>query len=157
MNMKKIYFDKELAPAIIRAIAQARRSIAVAVYQLSPDAPTSHQRLKELWHELRFAGQRGLNPRAIICEGGGFLPGRKSALLAKLALEVNNWEVKLWPDGQIMHAKMLIIDSEQVFLGSHNWTQGGLLANREASLWSDDRETVKQAEDWFNSIWLQHH
>jgi phosphatidylserine/phosphatidylglycerophosphate/cardiolipin synthase-like enzyme len=151
--MKNVYFDKDLAPAIISAIASAKTSIELAVYQISPDTPTTHARLKELWQALRGAGERGCICKAVIHEGGTILPATGAALMTKHELEKSKWQVHLWPKGKIMHAKMLIVDSTKVFIGSHNWTQGGLLMNKEASLYSDDSTDIKRAREWFLGMW----
>jgi hypothetical protein len=51
------------------------------------------------------------------------------------------------------HTKGIVIDSNRVLLGSHNWTNQGVLVNRDASLILYDAEAAKYFEDIFEYDW----
>jgi V8-like Glu-specific endopeptidase len=52
-----------------------------------------------------------------------------------------------------VHTKGVIVDSRVVVLGSHNWTDHGVLANRDASLIVYDRDVAEYFQDIFNFDW----
>jgi phosphatidylserine/phosphatidylglycerophosphate/cardiolipin synthase-like enzyme len=51
------------------------------------------------------------------------------------------------------HTKAILVDSERVLLGSHNWTNRGTLVNRDASLIIDDAEVTRYYEEIFLFDW----
>lgn len=51
------------------------------------------------------------------------------------------------------HTKGIIVDSESVLIGSHNWTNSGTLYNRDASLIFHDSEIAKYYEEIFLHDW----
>jgi hypothetical protein len=50
------------------------------------------------------------------------------------------------------HTKGIVVDGERVLVGSHNWTNQGTLANRDASLIFEDEEIARYFEEvfWFD-------
>lgn len=50
------------------------------------------------------------------------------------------------------HAKVLIIDSSVCSVGSHNFSENAFSRNEEASVISDDKEFVAQAQKYFDLL-----
>jgi phosphatidylserine/phosphatidylglycerophosphate/cardiolipin synthase-like enzyme len=51
------------------------------------------------------------------------------------------------------HTKGILIDSKIAILGSHNWTNSGVLVNRDASVVVHDDEVAKYFEEIFEFDW----
>jgi len=51
------------------------------------------------------------------------------------------------------HAKIVVIDSRVVFIGSHNWTESALSYNHEASLMVCSQDVAEDLEGYIQSIW----
>jgi len=62
-----------------------------------------------------------------------------------------------------LHAKIVIIDSQAMYLGSANLTGAGLGAkssrkrNFEAGLWTQDSNLIDAMQDYFNTLWEGRH
>jgi len=52
-----------------------------------------------------------------------------------------------------MHNKFAVIDNKIVITGSYNWTASAGKRNDENLLVLDDKEIVKQYQDYFNTLW----
>lgn len=62
-------------------------------------------------------------------------------------------EVKRHVSKHLLHLKMMVLDSETLVTGSHNYTQSAFSANYEMSLILSDGVNLKPAEDFFNALW----
>jgi hypothetical protein len=51
------------------------------------------------------------------------------------------------------HNKGIVVDSQQVLVGSHNWSGAGTTTNRDASLIFDDPDVAKYYEEVFRYDW----
>lgn len=68
-------------------------------------------------------------------------------------LEASGVAVKWDKRTYLMHRKIAVIDEEAIFIGSTNWTEGGLYKNREIYLFVHDPEVAKQIVERFNADW----
>jgi len=55
-------------------------------------------------------------------------------------------DVRYLPNSRCCHAKILLVDRQDLFIGSHNWSQKSLFNNFETSIHTTDRELIKQVE-----------
>ena len=62
-------------------------------------------------------------------------------------------EVKRHVSKHLLHLKMMLLDSETLVTGSHNYTQSAFSANYEMSLILSDGVNLKPAQDFFNALW----
>jgi cardiolipin synthase len=109
----------EAYPAMLAAIAGARREIFLEVYQFSPDGIGA-----EFVAALAAAARRGVDVRVII-DGIGSAPG---ATEVAVALEEAGCHVRIW--GRLLlllagrlrrnHRKILAVDGELAFVGGLN-------------------------------------
>ncbi len=110
---------REAYPAMLAAIAGARREVFLEVYQFSPDGIGA-----EFIAALSAAARRGVQVRAVI-DGIGSAP---HATEVAVALEEAGCEVRIW--GRILlllagrlrrnHRKILAVDGELAFVGGLN-------------------------------------
>jgi phosphatidylserine/phosphatidylglycerophosphate/cardiolipin synthase-like enzyme len=57
--------------------------------------------------------------------------------------------------GTTTHAKIVVVDSTCVFVGSHNWTESALTANNEVSALIISKEIAREALAYFSGLWEQ--
>jgi Helicase conserved C-terminal domain/PLD-like domain/SNF2-related domain len=60
--------------------------------------------------------------------------------------------VKLWEGEGFLHAKAYLL-GQSVGIGSANFTGAGLTRNRELVGWRQDRQPVREVEEWFDGYW----
>jgi phosphatidylserine/phosphatidylglycerophosphate/cardiolipin synthase-like enzyme len=68
-------------------------------------------------------------------------------------LKANGILVKYDSFTQTTHDKLVIIDNEEVIVGSHNWGFSAFEKNNEASVLIKDKGTAEYYEDYFENLW----
>lgn len=56
-----------------------------------------------------------------------------------------------------MHAKMIIVDGKQAYIGSINYSAGSMDMNRELGIVFDDQSIIQQLNDQFKNDWGYHY
>jgi cardiolipin synthase len=110
---------REAYPAMLAAIASARREIFLEVYQFAPDGVGA-----EFIAALSAAARRGVHVRVIL-DGIGSAPGAREV---KVALREAGCHVRIWGRALLLlagrlrrnHRKILAIDGELAFVGGLN-------------------------------------
>lgn len=69
------------------------------------------------------------------------------------ALQSQDIEAKALQTTKLVHAKLMIIDSEKVITGSHNYTQFAFHINFELSVILDDKNIAADFNIFFNNLW----
>jgi hypothetical protein len=139
-------------PSLKMEIDKARTSVVAAVYifALYPerqDALTTH-----LAAALVAAKKRGCSVRIILDNGGndgplgedGVNANNRSAYqyLSAFGLDMCFADV---PTSTVMHGKAVVIDSNVVFVGSHNWSEAAFSKNVEMGVVVRSAEIAKKA------------
>jgi len=112
-------------------IKRAREEICVAAFYLSDDPDDDEDRLDQVLDALTAAGARGVRVRVLSDKGFhrtypewpdrfATLPGCESRLLDARGL---------W--GGVLHAKYMVVDGRECFVGSQNWDWRALTHIRE--------------------------
>lgn len=137
-----IYFDGDYTTQLKAAIETATEKIDVCMYvwRWYQNDPTLE--LQQVYIALLRAANKGVRVRILTD-----FPD----VAARMRMDGLN-AVSV-PASKIMHAKMFIIDSKLVALGSHNMTKRSTTKNHEATAVLTDFESVQQAETYFNAIW----
>ena len=138
--------NREFAPALLRGIRDARRSIVCCYYlfKLGPNRGNLPRRIAE---ELIRARQRGVEVTVILeTQGGGSRNDRLDADNHATASYLSRGGVRVFFDSPSVttHTKATVIDDRYVFLGSHNLTQGALTHNNELSVLIDSPEVASE-------------
>lgn len=60
---------------------------------------------------------------------------------------------KKWPQKNLLHSKLVIIDKEIVVSGSHNFTGNAFCANLETSVIFHEPALALKFSDYFNNLW----
>ncbi|MBS0975588.1 phospholipase D-like domain-containing protein, partial [Serratia rubidaea] len=131
--------------------AQARQRIDIAQFYVM-NRPGS--RLDAVLAELRRAGERGVQIRLLL-ERKGLRNSAADTLeqlaaIPQLELRVLDYQPL---SGGIMHAKYLLVDDEQAFVGSQNFDWRALEHIHEVGLRVSDAGVVRQIQAVFEQDW----
>jgi len=139
----KVYFSPNggCQDAIIAQISNAKRSIDVAMYNLTS---------REIAKELVSAKERGVNVRVFMDEKAAKdNKYAKDTYLSQSGIEVRHYTARKG----IMHNKFAVIDNQVLITGSFNWTPTANWENEENLLIITDAYIVKQYSGRFEQIW----
>lgn len=88
------------------------------------------------------AVRRGVRVRAITNNS------QITQTLKKVGIEAKTPATK-----NIIHSKLMLLDSKIIVIGSHNYTQPAFTANHELSVMFEDEKLAQEYKDFFNSLW----
>ena len=106
----------------------------------------------------RYAAQYGSLHRDIqsintSLDGMDLTPGSRDDTLGLIGLlRRPNVQVRLG-SSRFNHSKCYILGNDSVFVGSSNFTRGGLVGNHELNAGLYQPGAVKQTRDWFDRMW----
>lgn len=132
-------YGKEL----IELFSQVERTIEIVMfdwrwYELDPANP-----MQLINNALVQAARRGVNVRCVTSSPDVILTLNGCGLKAK----------KVQRRG-LLHSKMVILDSEVVLIGSHNFTHNALAKNYETTMLIADAESAEAWRAIFEKLWL---
>jgi len=131
--------DEEYYQSMKDDLGNASETILVAMYSMIYDPVDLDDWANDLIRELVNAKDRGVNVTVII-ENRTYSPLYMNETYVKENLEAyqylseNNVTVQLDNENDTDHMKLVIIDDNIVYVGSHNWTEAGLYYNSETSV-----------------------
>lgn len=142
------YPDALYGPAILKAIEEAETYIEIMVYVFRTDY-VGDVLPKRVRDALKAAAARGVKV-LIIFNYSRFEPDLCS-INYQVARELHEagCKVRMGPRNQTFHTKLAIFDLSLVFIGSHNWTRGGLQFNGELTVYSNTLEMRQRAIGYF--------
>lgn len=140
--------DRDYFPTVQHMIDSANSSVKAIIYSVNyyPSYPDSVGHM--LLFDLEEAVKRGVDVRLITDQ----TPTEKPVLSVLRDMGVN---VKFDSGDLTTHAKLIIIDSEIVIIGSTNWSYHSIDKNHEANVIVRSASLAKEFEDYFNMIWAE--
>jgi len=124
-------------------LAGAKRSIRLLMYEVTTAKdPTA------LVDELIAAEGRGVAVTALFDATSAFFGVKRTATAQKVAAKLRGAGATVCFDdpGRLMHAKVVVVDGEQVVVGSSNWTGFALSYNVEADVFLRSKELARELE-----------
>ncbi len=124
------YFD-----VLREKINSAQKEIVISMFLFKTTGPPVY-RPNILVEELGKAVRRGVDVKVILEMGPKEKRSRVDEDNLRTAVKLIEKNIKVYfdPPNVDSHAKIVVIDRKYVFIGSHNFTQSGLLYNNEASV-----------------------
>jgi len=151
--MITILKDEEFRTAILNAIAGANREILIATYKMDYSERLSTRHLNALVQALHRASKRGVRVRCLLnMDKENSTIGRIN-MRAKALLIEKGIITKTGPEGRTYHAKIVIIDEQVAFVGSHNLSESSLCRNFEVSLMIDDPQFALELREIYLKEW----
>ncbi|HBR10448.1 TPA: hypothetical protein DD712_04285 [Candidatus Acetothermia bacterium] len=148
-NDTQIYGD-----VLLQLLNLARRSVYVVMYRIAyyPYFPDSLS--NRILAALVDATQRGLEVKVIIDDNAPFPTWSEHSKAAALYLLMRGVYVRFDDPALITHAKLVIIDSEDILLGSTNWNFHSLERNNEVNIAIlQSPQIAALYEQFFWSLW----
>jgi len=144
--------NREYLPVLTDLVLRSKQTISLTMYQVGFKKKQNHSAIEMLCQQLQHAALRGVKCRAILAAGSAYMPSANAANLARDIFIDWGWEVIQMPDTQLMHAKSVVFDKEQLLIGSHNWTLPGLMINYETSVLVEDKHQAENLHLWHDLI-----
>jgi phosphatidylserine/phosphatidylglycerophosphate/cardiolipin synthase-like enzyme len=119
---------------LLELFPRAARSIHVVMYRLSVYHGFSDSLANELVDQLIAAVGRGLDVRVVLDDCSFYPDSAEANLTAALYLFRHGIDVRFDEPDETTHAKLVVIDGQDVVLGSTNWNYYSLERNVEASV-----------------------
>ena len=132
--MITILKDEQFRVAVLSAINGANREILISTYKLDCKGHLSTRHLNALVSALYRAVKRGVRVRCLLNMDSDHSSIGRINMKAKDLLTENGIIVKTGPMGRTYHSKIIVIDGEMAFVGSHNLTESSLCRNFEVSI-----------------------
>ncbi len=128
---------------------QANRSVYVVMYAVKYDASQYNDPVNVILRKLVDLHKRGVDVKVVVDdETKNSYPETINYLVG------NGVPVRLdESQGKTTHCKIVVIDDQYVFIGSHNWTESALKYNHETTLLVNSSELASQVEKYIESIW----
>jgi len=133
---------RQFPKTVIPLIESAKKTIDIIVFDWRwyPQDPGAAVQLFN--QSIVRAVRRGVKVRAIANSNEIVKTLKSVGVEAKRLISVN-----------LVHAKLMIIDSEKIIIGSHNYTQSAFQMNYEISVVLDKPENISDFFSFFNSLW----
>jgi hypothetical protein len=146
LTIEPLLSPDNYASAVLSLVKSAKRKLYIQ-NQYIKIGKTNPEEFEALIEAIRDKMSRGLDVRIIVRD----LPDTRAqveALVTQRGFDLNT--IKVLP---ATHTKGVIIDSNVVMIGSHNWSGDGVVYNRDASLVFHDSDIAKYYQDIFLYDW----
>lgn len=139
--------DREYFPVVYQEIKQADSSVHIVMFSLTYYRDYPQSNVNKLLEELVYAKSRGVDVKVVIDEyPEAHEEGVKFLKKFKVPVRYDGPE-------QTTHAKLVIIDGEEVIVGSTNWRYYSLEKNREANVLIRSVKVAQEFEEYFEGLW----
>ncbi|MCC6043173.1 MAG: phospholipase D-like domain-containing protein [Candidatus Verstraetearchaeota archaeon] len=142
--------DRDYYHSLINDLRRANKSIYVAMYSMVYDPSDAFDWANDLIRELVNAKNRGVDVKVVI-EFRTYHGYMNDNMEAYNYLSSSGVHVKLDQEADTDHLKLVVIDGEIVYVGSHNWSESALYYNREASVRIVSEEVAKRFLDYLKN------
>lgn len=143
MDDIKLLIGKQYPEAVIEAVQNAKHSIKILMYDWRWYESQVGARIQKLNRAILAASKRGVKIQAVVNSP------EIVAILCKYGVEARVTNVQ-----RKMHAKLVIVDERDLYIGSHNFSISAFELNYEMSLALSDPLVVEKASRFFDRVCL---
>lgn len=141
--MSKLLIGREYPDEIIKMVKASKVSIKILMYDWRWYSHQPGARIQKLNNAIVQAVKRGVDVKAVL--------NNKSILKILNAQGIKAISTNTC---RTMHAKIVIVDEKDLFVGSHNFSINGFEINHEISLHSQDQFMISRCLTFFNNLCL---
>jgi hypothetical protein len=146
LRVQPLLTPDNYAEHVLRLLKTAREKVYFQNQTLKPNANASPEFAEMMDVLARFSRRDDMDVRIIFRDIGDT---RK----VKESLKAAGFNMKRVRTQRTCHTKGIIIDGATVVIGSHNWSDEGVMQNRDASLIIHNRQIASYFEDVFLHDW----
>ncbi|MEZ4993961.1 MAG: phospholipase D-like domain-containing protein [Saprospiraceae bacterium] len=145
--------DTDYYPEVGRMLETAQHNIEVCMFYIA--APSAEHPTRLLLDILVRKAAAGCAVSVLVDQDKDDDPYGSRLINAKAIryLSANGVAVKRDTSAALLHSKFVIIDSQLVIIGSHNWTAGSFFHYADLSLALSGQETTEIWETRFGTLW----
>ncbi|MEL7042952.1 MAG: phospholipase D-like domain-containing protein [Pseudomonadota bacterium] len=147
-------FSRAYGRVALSLIQRATVNLDIALFFFFYVADRNHP-TDELMEALIAAHNRGVAVRVILDQDqpGDPFHSRQINDAAFKALTATGIPVRFDQKDRLMHGKVLIADSKETIIGSHNFTAGSLRQYHDTSCYVESELFAEQSKQWFETLW----
>jgi len=127
---------------VIPLINSADSTIDIVVFDWRVYMGDSAGAIQDFNNAIFSAIERGVVVRALVNNDS-----------VRAYLQQRGVVVKNYVSFKLLHTKMMIVDSNKIILGSHNYTQNAFTMNEEVSVYFKLSSKKNDFLDYFNRLW----
>lgn len=127
---------------VLPAINASRDSISIIIFDWRIYRHNPEQPVMKMLQALTLAAARGVRVQVLTQHDG-----------VRAELKQRKIESKALYHEKLVHAKMMVIDSKVVIIGSHNYTQSAFARNLEVSVLVESPELGADLQKYFVGLW----
>lgn len=131
-------------------LAAARQRVLVSIFLFSPRWYDKHV---NLLLDFTEASRRGCQCKIIMSAAPIKIGRRRPNQDTAQQLKDAGWDIRIMAGSRTLHEKMIVVDDEFLFLGSHNLAWSSIARNCETSIVLHDRDINAQGERIFWERW----
>lgn len=149
--------NRRYFPFLVDAISSAESSIRVVIFDARYYKNYRESKPNDILESLGEVARRGVDVK-LIMEGGENFLGKdfeENSMETCRYLRSIGVDARLDPKNITTHAKMAVIDSRIVIIGSTNWNYYAIEENNEASVLLRSEEIARAYERYFQGIWQE--
>ncbi|HEY6022158.1 MAG TPA: phospholipase D-like domain-containing protein, partial [Candidatus Paceibacterota bacterium] len=140
------------AGALADACERASKSITISAISMFPPLRNSEAEFSRLWRAWVSAAARGVTVLIFLPTPQPAHPATmRNASAAAIAYK-SDIQCRFIPGPRLLHAKSIVIDGEQVWIGSGNMTAAAALTNHEFYVQFESRECATRIEQYLDNI-----
>ncbi|MEM0015272.1 MAG: phospholipase D-like domain-containing protein [Zestosphaera sp.] len=141
--------DKDYYHTLLNVLSKANKSIYVIMYAMKYDPNEPGDPVNILLSRVVDACRRGLDVRVLV-DDVTYTSYRETMDY----LKSNGVPVRLDKSSSVTtHAKVVVVDDQYVFVGSHNWTESALSYNHEVTALIESDTIARQVKNYFSILW----
>ena len=144
-------------PALRKALSAAEFRVWISVYVATLNFRKKNDMIYILFRSLQRKLDSGIDVRLLVDRPRLHKPNYHAGRF--LIRRLKEWYFPFWlaPAGHTLHAKVILIDDRQAFIGSHNLAKSSLLNPLEMTVEATDRGTIDAVDQWFTAIFQDPH
>lgn len=149
----QVVSDNNYLQAAYALLAAAKKEILLSSYKFQISHVPRARRFTRLINALTNAMSRGVRFKMILHYTPNMKGVPRENLPAMEFLKKKGADIRYITMSRIVHAKILIVDSNAMMIGSHNWSISSMTANAELSLLVKDSLSIQQTQNYFLNLW----
>ena len=136
-------------------INSAEKEILIITYQIKADIIKNNNTISKIIGIIKSKKLKGVEVKILINKKYPINYMVDIAEKSKMNLKKEGLEVKTYKRNKTLHSKLIIIDKERIYIGSHNLTNTALLYNCESGIIIDNKDIANFFESYFNKLWSE--